>query len=194
MTTPTPDDWSDLARTWVDTSRSGPGLDPALIRTVLRRDRLARLNFVGEIAGAAVVIGVLVWALLARDLPWSIAVAALAFTGFAVAMTLWSRRGDPGVLTETPEAVLLSAIAQARHGRRWAWAGVANSVAAFAFVASMTMLDPSRGPSEALLIAITAGLAVCIGFYLRHARRCGDRMKIHSATLEALRDEPPIEP
>jgi hypothetical protein len=106
MTTPPNDDWSDLTRTWTDRPAAPPRLDPNLVRAVRRRDLLARLNFVGELAGGVVTIGIVIWATLVRDLPWTLGLTALGFVAFALAGTLWSRRGDPGLLTGTPEAVL----------------------------------------------------------------------------------------
>ncbi|WP_339872122.1 hypothetical protein [uncultured Brevundimonas sp.] len=194
MTMPPNDDWSDLTRTWTDRPATPPRLDPNLFRAVRRRDRLARLNFAGEIAGGVVTVGVVLWATLVRDLPWTIALAAIAFVGVALAGTLWSRRGDPGVLTGTPEAVVLSAIAQARTGYRWAWAGVATSLAAFVFVTTLAGLSPTGSVTTRTMLMMAAFLLVCIGLYVAHARRCRRRMTAHAATLRALRDDPATEP
>ncbi|MFT4914027.1 MAG: hypothetical protein ACI9YM_002641 [Brevundimonas sp.] len=194
MTTPPNDDWSDLTRTWTDATTTGPRLDPGLIRAVRHRDRLARLNFAAEIAGGGAVLAVVTWGMFARDLPWNIALVAIGFVGFALAVTLWSRRGDPGLLTGTPEAVLLSALAQARTGYRWAWAGVATSLAAFVFVTVLAALTPTGSVTPNTLLMLGAFLLVCIGFYIAHARRCRRRMAAHTATLQALRDDPAIEP
>jgi len=190
MTKPPNDDWSDLTRTWTDRPAPPPRLDPALFRAVRRRDRLARLNFVAEIAGGVVTVGVIVWATLVRDLPWTIALAASGFVGVALAGTLWSRRGDPGLLTGTPEAVVVSAMAQARTGYRWAWAGVATSLAAIVFVTILAPLAPTGSVTARTMLAMAAFLLVCIGLYLAHARRCRRRMAAHTATLQALRDDP----
>ena len=193
MTKPPTDDWSDLTRTWTDRPATPPRLDPNLFRAVRRRDLLARLNFAGEIAGGVVTVGVVLWATLVRDLPWSLALTALGFVGFALAGTLWSRRGDPGLLTGTPEAVILSAIAQARTGYRWAWAGVATSLAAFVFVTILAGLSPVGSVTPRTLLMLAAFLLVCIGLYFAHARRCRQRMAVHTVTLQALRDDPAIE-
>jgi|TARA_R110002051_G_scaffold76049_1_gene139022 hypothetical protein len=192
MTTPPNDDWSDLTRTWTDPTITGPRLDPGLIRAVRRRDRLARLNFAAEIAGGMAVLMVVIWASVARSLPWSVAVSATGFVAFALAVTLWSRRGDPGVLTTTPEAVLLSAIAQARTGYRWAWAGVATSLAAFVFVGVMVRVAPAWGLDDPAVPGMAVVLLVCISLYVRHAHRCRRRMAVHAATLQALRDDPAV--
>lgn len=194
MTMPPNDDWSDLTRTWTDRPVTPPRLDPDLVRTVRRRDRLARLNFVGELAGGAATVGVVLWATLVRDLPWTFALTAMGFVGFALVATLWSRRGDPGVLTGTPEAVVLSAIAQARTGYRWAWAGVATSLAAFVFVTTLAGLSPTGSVTTRTMLMMAAFLLVCIGLYIAHARRCRRRMAAYTATLQALRDDPVIEP
>lgn len=194
MTTPPNDDWTDLTRTWTDRPVASPRLDPDMLRTVRRRDFMARLNFVGELAGGAATAGVVLWATLARDLPWTLALAAMGFVGFALAATLWSRRGDPGLLTGTPEDVVLSAIAQARTGYRWAWAGVATSLAAFVFVTVLAGLSPTGSVTLNTLLMLGGFLLICIGLYVMHARRCRRRMAAHSATLQALREEPAIEP
>jgi Na+/melibiose symporter-like transporter len=182
------DDWSDLSRAWTDPASDAPQdlrADAALIRSVQRRDRLARLNFWAELGGGVIVLGVVVWAAVVHDLPWSVNVAALAFIVFGVALTVWSRRGDPGVLTETPEAVLRSAIAQARTGERWAWAGVAMSVAAFAFLGVMRGVGSARDGFD-LIPALVIFLLVCIAGYGCHARRCRRRRRAHEAALAAL--------
>lgn len=194
MTTPPNDDWSDLTRTWTDRPAAPPRLDPNLFRAVRRRDLLARLNFVGELAGGVVTIGIVIWATLVRDLPWPLGLTALGFVAFALAGTLWSRRGDPGLLTGTPEAVLLSAIAQARTGYRWAWAGVATSLAAFVFVTILAGLSPTGSISPRDLLIMGGLLLACIGLYVAHARRCRRRMAAHTATLQAMDDETATEP
>ena len=194
MTMPPTDDWSDLTRTWTDRPVTPPRLDPDMVRTVRRRDRLARLNFVGELAGGAATVGVVLWATLVRDLPWTFAMTAMGFVSFALVATLWSRRGDPGLFTGTPEAVVLSAIAQARTGYRWAWAGVATSLAAIVFVTILAALSPTGSVTTRTMLMMAAFLLVCIGLYIAHARRCRRRMAAHTATLQALHDDPVIEP
>lgn len=181
------EDWSALSRAWTADAPQADPLDAAFVRRIGRRDRLARLNFAGEILGAVAVLVVIAWGVLARGLPWQHAAAALAFTAFAGAMTLWSRRGDPGLLTDTPEAVLRSAIGQARIGERWALAGVAISLAAMTFLVLITLITPATGgPFSPIVFGGLLGLFVCIGFYTRHARRCRRRKAGHEAALAAL--------
>lgn len=187
MTQPS-DDWSDLSRAWTDAASDTPQdlrADAALIRSVQRRDRLARLNFAFELLGGVLVLGVVVWAAVVHDLPWSVNLAAAAFIVFGVALTVWSRRGDPGVLTGTPEAVLRSAVAQARTGERWAWAGVAMSVAAFAFLGITWGLTSAQDGVDLIRVFVVFLLA-CIAGYLVHARRCRRRRRAHEAALAAL--------
>jgi hypothetical protein len=180
------DDWTDLTQAWTDVPDDEPRLDAELIRSLRRRDLLARLNFISEMVGGVVVIGVLGWALW-RGLPLPAAAAALGFAVFALGMTLWSRRGDPGLLTETPEAVLRSAMGQARTGYRWAVAGVAVSLAGMVFLAVMLSIVGLSHSENRLIFGVAAVfLAVCIGLYLRHARRCRRRMAAHQAALDAL--------
>ena len=180
------DDWTDLTQAWTDAPDDEPRLDAELIRSLRRRDLLARLNFISEMVGGVVVIGVLGWALW-RGLPLPAAAAALGFAVFALGMTLWSRRGDPGLLTETPEAVLRSAMGQARIGYRWAMAGVAVSLAGTVFLAVMLSIVGLSHSENRLIFGVAAVfLAVCIGLYLRHARRCRRRMAAHQAALDAL--------
>ena len=185
-------DWTDLTQAWAETPDDGPRLDAAMIRSLRRRDRLARLNFISEIGGGVAVLGVMGWALW-RGLPLHIAGVALGFVFFALALTLWSRRGDPGLLTDTPEAVLRSALGQARTGYRWALAGVAISLAGMAFLILILWLAEPVGAQRGPLMAGTAaGMIFCIGFYLNHARRCRRRRGAHGGALAALRaPEPP---
>lgn len=189
-----PDDWTDLTQAWAATPDDGPPLDAALIRSLRRRDRLARLNFLSEIVGGLAVVGVMGWALW-RGAPLPVAAAALGFALFAIGMTLWSRRGDPGLLTDTPEAVLRSAVGQARVGHRWALAGVAISLAGMVFLAVMlSVVGMSHSQSGLIFGGAAVFLVVCIGFYLRHARRCRHRMAAHQAALDALEDREVAQP
>lgn len=183
------DDWTDLTQAWTETPDPEPRLDAGFIRSLRRRDRLARLNFWAEMGGGAVVLGVVGWAAY-RGLSLPALATGVVFVLFALGLTLWSRRGDPGLLTETPEAVLRSALAQARTGYRWALSGVAVSLAAMVF--SIVILIGLRAPEPEdwrLLIGLGAFLLICISFYLRHARRCRRRMAAHQAALEALHAE-----
>jgi hypothetical protein len=95
-------------------------------------------------------------------------------------------------LTETPQAVLRSAMGQARTGYRWALSGVAISVAAMIFLlVILRTLDPAQGPAGAIIAGMFGFLVICIGYYLRHARRCRRRMAAHRAALEALEMDAP---
>ncbi|WEK39050.1 MAG: hypothetical protein P0Y50_10880 [Candidatus Brevundimonas colombiensis] len=182
-------DWSDLTQVWTAPAVGEPALDAHLIRELRMRDRLARLNFAGEIAGGVAVIALIAWATWTKGLPWSVALTALGFVGFALVMTLWSRSGDPGLLTDTPQVALRSALAQARAGLRWAWAGVAISIAGMAFMTTAALLLPGqRGTDHRLMAGLGGVLILCIGFYLRHAKLCRQRMAAHEATLNALAD------
>ena len=118
--------------------------------------------------------------------------SAITFALFALGMTLWSRRGDPGLLTDTPQAVLRSALGQARTGYRWALSGVAISLAGMVFLILMLwVVEPARDQPGAVVAGAGVFLAVCIGFYLRHARLCRRRMAAHQAALEALTETAP---
>jgi len=191
------DDWTDLTQAWAETPDDGPPLDAVLIRSVRRRDRLARLNFLSEMGGGFAVLGVMGWALW-RGAPLPVVCAALGFALFALALTLWSRRGDPGLLTDTPEAVLRSALGQARIGLRWALAGVAISLAGMIFLIVMLWVAEPVAEQRGPILAVSSlFLIACIGFYLNHARRCRRRMVAHRAALEALSEtpaEPPMRP
>lgn len=192
MTQP-PDDWSDLTQTWTDPASDEPATaraDAAFIRSLHRRDRLARLNFAGEILGGLVVTGVIIWAAIKTGLPWPVTVTAFTFIVAGMALTLWSRRGDPGVMTETPQAVLLSAIAQARTGERWGLAGIGTSLSALVFLGVIAWTVPSK--KEELLgfyPAFIAFLAICIVAYGTHAMRCRKRRRAHEVALKALADD-----
>ncbi len=182
-----PDDWSDLAQAWTEEPQRPPRPDADLIRAVRRRDRIARLNFVAELAGGAVVMGVVIWAVAVRHMPWPPALAAGIFIAFALVITLWSRRGGSELLTDTPQAALRSALEQAARGRRWAWAGVAISVAGLIFVATIALLAPPESDRRVAPILIGAMVLLgCIAGYGAHARRCRRRIAAHEAALRAL--------
>ena len=177
------DDWSDLSKTWAEPEANAPPLDTAFVRALIRRDRLARINYLMEAGGCVVVVGVIAWAVIVQDLPWMVAAAAGGFAAFALALTVWSRRGDPGLLLDTPDAALRSALAQARIGLRWAWAGVAICVAAVGFLIIMAVA--AENATTAAVIGAPMILAV-VPFYLRHARNCRRRIEAHEAALAAL--------
>jgi len=188
------DDWTDLSRAWAEPRADEPPIDAALVRALKRRDFLARLNFASEIAGGVAVLGVMIWAVW-RGLPLAAAAAAAGFALFALIVTLWSRRGDPGLLTDTPQAVLRSAIGQARTGYRWALAGVAISIAGMGFLIVILWIGLLTPAQRVPILAVgVGGLAICIGFYLNHARRCRRRMAAHQAALEALFETPSDNP
>lgn len=185
-----PDDWSDLTEAWTTGPQEPLRPDATLMRAVRRRDRLARVNFLLEMGGGVAVVGVLFWAVLGKGLSVALAMPGLIFVIFALALTLWSRRGDQAALTDTPEAVLRSAIVQARLGRRWAWAGIANSLAAMAFLATITRLKAGAPSDPSPTVVIVGGLLLigCIVGYGRHARRCRQRLARHEQALSALLD------
>ena len=177
------DDWSDLSKTWAEPQADAPPLDTAFVRALIRRDRLARINYLLEISGAVVAAAVVTLAVIVQALPWIIAVAAGGFALFALGVTVWSRRGDPGLLLDTPEAALRSALAQARIGLRWSWAGIAISIAGLVFLLVMATVQ-----TDVWSAAGIGGLAIlaAVPFYLRHARNCRRRIAAHEAALAAL--------
>lgn len=177
------DDWSDLSKTWAEPQADAPPLDTAFVHALIRRDRWARINYLLETSGAVAAAAVVVWAVVAQDLPLVVAAAAGGFALFALVVTIWSRRGDPGLLLDTPEAALRSALAQARIGLRWSWAGIAISLAAIVFLVVMALVSPKVISASAI-----GGLAIlaAVPFYLRHARNCLRRIAAHEAALAAL--------
>lgn len=186
------EDWSDLTQAWTEPTPNeaeGSRADAAFIRALRRRDLLARINYGLELLGGVAVVGVVTWVAVRTPLPWPVLAAAYGFVVLGVGLTVWSRRGDPGVLTGTPEEVLRSALAQARTGERWAWAGLVISLAASAFLFLMSRFDPSGPETRGLYPAFSVLLLLCIGGYLIHARRCRQRRRAHAATLLALIDE-----
>lgn len=182
------DDWSDLARTWTDPDAEQHAVDTAQIRALRRRDRLARLNFAAELLTTPVVLGMVTWAVIARGLPWPAAAAAAIFALFATGVTLWTRRGDPGLLLDTPQTVVRSALAQARTGLRWAIGGVWTCAAGAVFIAGMTPFSGGRREAWPLIIGAVVFLAACLALYLSHARRCRRRIAVHEAALAAMQD------
>ncbi|MDG2531437.1 hypothetical protein [Caulobacter endophyticus] len=182
------DDWADLAQTWTAPAAGEPAIDPAQIRALRRRDRLARLNFAAELLGVPLVLGLVAWAVVKRDLPWPVAIACVIFTLLAGAVTLWSRRGDPGLLLDTPQTVVRTALAQARMGLRWAIGGAWTCAAGAAFLATLGGLSGKWRAEWPLLAGGSLFLATCLALYLAHARRCHRRIAAHEASLAALDD------
>lgn len=185
MTRPpqTGDDWDALAEVWT-APQPGPAVDPDLARAVRRRARLGRLNFLFEALGsiAAGLIGV--WAALHNGEP-GVAVAVVLFAGFALAMTLWARRGLPPEAADTPAAALRAAAGQARSGLRWARAGQAVGVAALLFVAAVAISQGVAVDDPVIVFALVFVLAA-VALQERHARRCRVRLRRHAAALSEL--------
>ncbi len=185
MTRPpqTGDDWDDLAEVWT-APRPGPAVDPDLARAVRRRARLGRLNFLFEALGAiaAGVIGV--WASLRNGEP-GVALAVVLFAGFALAMTLWARRGLPPEAADTPAAALRAAAGQARSGLRWARAGQAVGVAALLFVA-VVAASHRVAPGDPVIVFALVFVLAAVALQERHARRCRARLRRHEAALSEL--------
>jgi L-asparagine transporter-like permease len=70
-----------------------------------------------------------------------------------------------------------------------AWAGVAISIAAMVFLAVVqTLLPGSPGADAGMMLGFGVFLVICIGLYLRHARRCRQRMAAYEEALSALFD------
>lgn len=191
MTRPTPDarsEWADLNAVWTDPA-GAPATDAvALARSVRRRADLARLNYVVEIVigvGLMAMVGLL--AFLDR-VPSLVAAGGIAFAGFALALTVWARRGLGDQSLSTPEQALRLAQRQARTGLKWARAGLAITVAAAAFI--VLVLGDGENSAETLFGIVGAGLflAGCALFYRRHARRCRDRLAAHERALAQLLD------
>jgi hypothetical protein len=186
------DDWSDLSQAWTEPTpddAEAARADAAFIRSLRRRDLLARINYALELLGGVAVVAVVMWVAFRTDLPWPIVAAALAFVALGMGLTVWSRRGDPGVLTGTPRAVLRSAVAQARTGERWAWAGLAISLAAGGFLFLMSRYEPVGGEPRAVYPVFSVFLVLCMGGYVLHAWRCRRRRRAHEAMLRALGED-----
>jgi len=182
-----PDDWTDLAQVWTtadDTTGGAPDGAGDLERRIRRRARLATLNFHLEAWGAVLAGGVGGWAALRHDAPW-LGVAGAAFAVFALAATLWARRGARPGEAETPAAALTAALRQARSGLRWARAGQAICAAALLFIIAVGLNAPNAHLPMISLAAFVF-LAVMALFYERHARRCKGRIARHAAALEEL--------
>ncbi|GAA0634297.1 hypothetical protein [Brevundimonas lenta] len=186
MTHERPDDWSDLAEVW--TTPNG-GVEPTaeLVRGIRRRAWLARVNFQLE-AWGAVLAGVAGgWIAFRHDEPL-LGAAAFVFAVFALAVTLWARRGaEPGE-ADTPAAALRTAIGQARSGLRWARAGQATTVAALLFVVVVAVDEGIAGKAW-LYVPAGMFLTACSILYERHTWRCRRRIADHEAALAEL--DPP---
>jgi len=184
MTRPPHDDWTDLAEAWTTPGPEASPPDPALLRSVRRRARLGRINFHLE-AWSAVAAGLVGGFVAWRQAAPLIGLAAVAFAGFALALTLWARRGLPADAASTPADALRAAAAQARSGLRWARAGQAVGLAALLFVA-VVALARGVGAAAPFLAFATVFLLACFAFYERHARRSRARLRRHEAALAEL--------
>lgn len=183
------EDWSDLSQAWtepVPEDAEAARAHAAFIRSLRRRDLFARINYGLELLGGVAVVGVVSWVALRTPLPWPVIVGAYGFVALGVGVTVWSRRGDPGILTGTPEEVLRSAVAQARTGERWAWAGLVISLAASAFLFLMSRFAPSGPETRGVYPIFSVFLLLCVGGYVVHGWRSRKRRRAHEATLRAL--------
>lgn len=185
-------EWADLTAVWVDPQATPAPDTPALVRAVRRRARLARLNFMVEIAtGLALIAVVGVLAVLGR-LSLSLAAAAAAFALFALGLTLWARRGLEKDGAATPEQALRLALSQARAGLQWGRAGLAVTAAAAVYMAYV--LNQSGDGSQDMRVTLVLAavfLGGCAMFYARHARRSRQRMQAHARALTALTSPEP---
>lgn len=181
-----PDDWTDLAQVWTtaDGAAQTPGAFAALERQMRRRALLATLNFHTEIWGAVIAGALAGWVGLRHDAP-ALGAAGVIFSVFALAATLWARRGAVPGEAETPAAALAAALRQARSGLRWARAGQAICIAAGLFTVVAGVSHPTQHMPMIYLAAFVflGGMAV---FYERHARRCQRRIAGHMAALQEL--------
>ena len=180
------EDWTDLSDAWTAPDRDDQALAD-LARQVRRRARLARMNYVFEMAGcllAAIIGG---WVLATRpETHWLLGSGAVLFGLFAAAMTLWARGGPAPEDLETPEQALTAAIRQAEAGRRWGRAGLAVTLGAAVFMGTAVAAYPM---DEDLTLLYSAGalfLFGCLAFYLRHQNRCARRIAQHRRALEDL--------
>jgi hypothetical protein len=180
-----PEDWSDLSDVWTAPEARPPvGVPVDLERSVRRRARLATVNFHMEIWGAVIAGAMGGWVALRHDEPL-LGFAGLAFSVFALAATVWARRGARPGEAETPAAALTAALRQARSGLRWARAGQAICIAALGFVAVVGVTHPTD--HLPLIYAGAFGfLGIMAVIYERHARRCRHRITGHAAALKEL--------
>lgn len=191
-----PDDWTALAGAWrrggdADAASGGaPASIEGLTRRLRRRDRLARLNFVAEVAACLGAAGVGAW-LIARGGPGDpvLGVGAILFSGFALALAAWARAGARRPQTGTPAEALASALAQARSGLRWAWGGLVITGAAAAFVGLVQLvalrLDNAARAAPISTVALVLLAAVGV-FHLLRIRRCRRRIRAWRAALDEL--------
>ena len=181
------EDWTDLSDAWTAPARDDQALAD-LARQVRRRARLARLNYVFEMAGcmlAAIIGG---WVLATRpETHWLLGSGAVLFGLFAAAMTLWARGGPAPEDLETPEQALTAAIRQAEAGRRWGRAGLAVTLGAAVFLGAALVAHPAGDDLTVLYAAAALFLLGGLAFYLRHQHRCTQRIAQHRRALEGLK-------
>ena len=180
------EDWTDLSDAWTAPARDDQALAD-LARQVRRRARLARMNYVFEMAGcmlAAIIGG---WVLATRpETHWLLGSGAVLFGLFAAAMTLWARGGPAPEDLETPEQALTAAIRQAEAGRRWARAGIAVTLGAAMFLGAAVATYPVEDDLTPFYIVGALFLFGGLAFYLRHQDRCTRRIAQHRRALEDL--------
>lgn len=182
-----PDDWTDLAEVWTTDAAPNDRAPDALgdlERRVRRRALLATLNFHLEAWGAVVAGALGGWVAVRHDAP-VLGLAGVIFAVFALAATLWARRGAAPGEAETPAAALAAAVRQARSGLRWARAGQAICVAALLFTGMVGLAAPNDH-MPMIYLATFGFLGVMAIFYEHHARRCRARINRHAAALREL--------
>lgn len=181
-----PDDWTDLAEVWTEPDAAAPTPDAlrGLERQVRRRALLATVNFHAEIWGAVIAAALSGWVGLRHDAPF-LGAAGVIFSLFALAATVWARRGAAAGVAETPAAALAAALRQARSGLRWARAGQAICGAALGFILIVGLTYPDDH-MPFIYTATFAFLSAMAIFYERHARRCKARIAGHAAALAEL--------
>ena len=182
-----PDDWTDLTAAWTaPTDQPAPPVAD-VVRRVRRRAGWARANFYVEIIGCVIAAAIGVWASLDQG-SWLIAVAAVAFCGVALGLTLWAWGGGVGDPADTPEQALRAALKQAQSGLRWARAGQLLGPVAIVFVLIIAW-DETWRVRLAAMAALAVFMLVFGLFYERHARRAKARITQAQAALAELEND-----
>lgn len=174
------DDWSELAKVW-HRSDAEPPLAPSSIR---RRAALGRLRFFVEAAGALGSGAYGLYVAVSEGLP-EIGVASVAFTGFLLAVTLWSRTRPVSATLGTAREAVERSLQQAIANHRWARGGQACCVAAFIFLGAVARYDDQQHRFETYVLVCTL-LVLALFWYGRKARSARAHLRHLRKSLKEL--------
>jgi len=187
-------DWTQLEQLWRSTEKAAPAVD--IIARQKRRHWAARSLLYTEIVIGIGGVGLSVW-VMTLEQPFTLLIggAALLFTLFTCAASVWARFPKRALPEESVLAELDAAIDRVRASVRWGLASFWVVVACLVYLAALVLLftsipggtiEQARIVSYAVAFACVwaaAGQAFAIVYYLRRTRELARLEEIKRSLL-----------